>query len=405
MEAYLLDWANLLMRWLHVIVGIAWIGASFYFVMLDNSIRPSKKEADKKRGVHGELWAVHGGGFYHSQKFLTGPKDEPLSDNLHWSYWEAYSTWLSGMGMMFLIYWVGAKSYLIDNNVMELTSTQAIGISIGFIALSWIVYDQLCRYLEGRDKLLAGLVFVLIIGIDYALFQIFSARAAFLHVGAIMGTMMVANVAMRIIPGQRKMVAQIRAGEPVDGRPGIIGKQRSVHNTYFTLPVLFIMISTHYPMTFSHEKGWLVLAVIMLAGVFIRQFFVLKHQGKKVWLYPVIGVALLGALIVAMAPDMYKSPMPAKNDGHGHSQAITAVSDADALAIIQTRCAMCHAAKPNYPGFYAPPKAIILETQAQLEQHAALVASTIASKYMPLANLSKMTDEEREKIAFWAAGK
>lgn len=403
MEAYLLDWANLLMRWLHVIVGIAWIGASFYFVMLDNSIRPSKKEADKKRGVHGELWAVHGGGFYHSQKFLTGPKDEPLSDNLHWSYWEAYSTWLSGMGMMFLIYWIGAKSYLIDNSVMELSPTIAISISIAFIAFSWIIYDQLCRYLEGRDKLLAGLVFVFIIAIDYALFQIFSARAAYLHVGAIMGTMMVANVAMRIIPGQRKMVAQIRAGEPVDGRPGVVGKQRSVHNTYFTLPVLFIMISTHYPMTFSHEKGWLVLAVIMLAGVFIRQFFVLKHQGKKVWLYPVIGVALLGALIVAMAPNMYQSPMPEKADGA--SQAITAVSDADALAIIQTRCAMCHATKPNYPGFYAPPKAIILETQEQLEQHKVLVASTIASKYMPLANLSKMTDEERAKIAFWATGK
>jgi len=401
MEAYLLDWANLLMRWLHVIVGIAWIGASFYFVMLDNSIRPSKKDEDKKRGVHGELWAVHGGGFYHSQKFLTGPKDEPLSKNLHWSYWEAYSTWLSGMGMMLIIYWIGAKSYLIDNSVMELTSTQAISISIGFIALSWIVYDQLCRYLEGRDKLLAGLVFVLIIAIDYALFQIFSARAAYLHVGAIMGTMMVANVAMRIIPGQRRMVAQIRAGEPVDGRPGIIGKQRSVHNTYFTLPVLFIMISTHYPMTFSHEKGWLVLAVIMLAGVFIRQFFVLKHQGKKVWLYPVFGVALLVALIIAMAPNTYKSPMPEKVDPN--APVISAVSDADALAIVQTRCAMCHAANPNYPGFYAPPKGIILETPEQLEQHAALVASTIASKYMPLANLSKMTDEERAKIAFWAA--
>lgn len=401
MEAYLLDWANLLMRWLHVIVGIAWIGASFYFVMLDNSIRPSKKASDKARGVHGELWAVHGGGFYHSQKFLTGPKDEPLSDNLHWSYWEAYSTWLSGMGLMFLIYWVGAQSYLIDSSVMSLTPTIAISISIGFIALSWIIYDQLCRFLEGKDKLLAALVFVLILVIDYTLFQIFSARAAYLHVGAIMGTMMVANVAMRIIPGQRKMVAQIRAGEPVDGRPGLIGKQRSVHNTYFTLPVLFIMISTHYPMTFSHEKGWLVLAIIMLAGVFIRQFFVLKHQGKKVWLYPVIGVVLLASLIVALAPNMYQSPA-AHSDT---AQIIAPVSDADALAIVQTRCAMCHAVTPNYPGFYQPPKGVVLETQDQLNQHAVLVASTIASKYMPLGNLSKMTKEERAKIAAWAAGR
>ena len=395
MEAYLWDWANLLMRWLHVIVGIAWIGASFYFVMLDNSIRPSKKESDKKRGVHGELWAVHGGGFYHSQKFLTGPKDEPLSENLHWSYWEAYSTWLSGMGLMLIVYWVGAKAYLIDASVMDLTPTQAISISIAFIALSWIIYDQLCRRLEGRDNLLAAAVFVLILACDYILFQIFSARAAYLHVGAIMGTMMVANVAMRIIPGQRRMVKQIRMGVPVDGRPGLIGKQRSVHNTYFTLPVLFIMISTHYPMTFSHEKGWLVLAVIMMAGVFIRQFFVLKHQGKKVWLYPILGVALLGSLIVALSPNMYKSPMA--------DQPVAAVSDADALAIVQTRCVMCHAEVPNYPGFYQAPKGIILETQAQLEQHATLIASTVASKYMPLANLSKITDEERAQIAKWFA--
>lgn len=395
MEAYLWDWANLLMRWLHVIVGIAWIGASFYFVMLDNSIRPSKKESDKKRGVHGELWAVHGGGFYHSQKFLTGPKDEPLSENLHWSYWEAYSTWLSGMGLMLIVYWVGAKAYLIDASVIDLTPTQAISISIAFIALSWIIYDQLCRRLEGRDNLLAAAVFVLILACDYILFQIFSARAAYLHVGAIMGTMMVANVAMRIIPGQRRMVKQIRMGVPVDGRPGLIGKQRSVHNTYFTLPVLFIMISTHYPMTFSHEKGWLVLAVIMMAGVFIRQFFVLKHQGKKVWLYPILGVALLGSLIVALSPNMYKSPMA--------DQPVAAVSDADALAIVQTRCVMCHAEVPNYPGFYQAPKGIILETQAQLEQHATLIASTVASKYMPLANLSKITDEERAQIAKWFA--
>ena len=395
MEAYLWDWANLLMRWLHIIVGIAWIGASFYFVMLDNSIRPPKKASDKQRGVHGELWAVHGGGFYHSQKFLTGPKDESLSENLHWSYWEAYSTWLSGMGLMCIVYWVGAKAYLIDASVMDLTPAQAISISIAFIALSWIIYDQLCRRLEGRDTVLAAAVFVLILACDYILFQIFSARAAYLHVGAIMGTMMVANVAMRIIPGQRRMVKQIRMGVPVDGRPGLIGKQRSVHNTYFTLPVLFIMISTHYPMTFSHEKGWLVLAVIMMAGVFIRQFFVLRHQGKKVWLYPILGVALLGSLIVALAPNMYKSPMA--------DQPVAAVSDADALAIVQTRCVMCHAEVPNYPGFYQAPKGIILETQAQLDQHASLIASTVASKYMPLANLSKITDEERAQIAKWFA--
>jgi uncharacterized membrane protein len=302
------------------------------------------------------------------------------------------------MGLMFIIYWVGAKAYLIDANVMDLTSTQAISISVGFIAVSWIIYDQLCRYLEGRDKILAACVFVLIMVCNYALFKIFSGRAAFIHVGAIMGTMMVANVAVRIIPGQRKMVGQIRAGEPVDGRPGIVGKQRSVHNTYFTLPVLFIMISSHYPMTFSHEKGWLVLAVIMMAGVFIRQFFVLKHQGKKVWAYPAVGVVLLLTVILALSPGMYDPP--ASTPGQ---KPIGTVSDADALAIVQTRCVMCHADKPNYPGFYAAPKGVLLETPEHLQQHAGVIASTVASKYMPLANLSKITDRERAQIAKWFA--
>src|SRR5437867_4844987 len=302
MEAYVIDWLNLLLRWLHFIAGIAWIGASFYFVMLDNSLSRPKKSDDARRGVSGELWAVHGGGFYCSQKYLTGPKGEPLSENLHWSKWEAYTTWLSGMGLLALIYWWGANSYLIDKSVLALSPAVAVAISIAFLAGGWIVYDTLCRVLEKNENLLVGLLFVLVMAPAWALFNIFSARAAFIHVGAMIGTMMVANVFFHIIPGQKKVVADIRAGREPDPRPGVIGKQRSVHNTYFTLPVLFTMISNHYPMTYSHPQGWLILGVIMLAGVLIRQFFVLRHRGNVKWTLPAVGIALLTAIAVAIAP-------------------------------------------------------------------------------------------------------
>jgi len=390
MESYLLDWANLLVRWLHLIAGIAWIGASFYFVMLDTSLKPPKKAADKQRGVFGELWAVHGGGFYCSQKFLTGPQGEPLSQDLHWSKWEAYTTWLSGMGMLAIVYWAGAPSYLIDRNVMALTPPAAIAISIGFLAAGWVVYDLLCRLLVGRDTLLAGLIFVLVVFADWALHQVFSARAAYLHVGAVLGTIMAANVFVHIIPGQKRMVAQIRAGQPVDPRPGQIGKQRSVHNTYFTLPVLFTMISNHYPMTYSHANGWLVLVVMMAAGVLIRQFFVLRHRGQVKWWLPASGVALLALLMVLMAPE--------KVDAGGDKVAFAQVKQ-----VMDQRCIACHAAQPTYEGFIQPPKGVLLQTPEEIGQHAAKIAETVASGYMPLGNLTHITDEERRLIATWHA--
>ena len=390
MEAYLLDWANLLVRWVHLIAGIAWIGASFYFVMLDTSLKPPKNPADAKRGVFGELWAVHGGGFYCSQKFLTGPKGEPLTKDLHWSKWEAYSTWLSGMGMLAIIYWIGASSYLIDSKVMVLSPAAAIGISIAFLVGGWVVYDILCRNMVGKDAALAAIVFVLVMIANYALHQVFSARGAYIHVGAMLGTMMAANVFFHIMPGQRRMVAQIHAGEKVDSRPGIIGKQRSVHNTYFTLPVLIIMISNHYPMTYANQHGWLVLGVLMLAGVLIRQFFVLRHRGQVKWWLPAAGVALILMLIVLMAP----KPVDASGDKVSYS------------AIRQTmdkRCVSCHADKPTFEGFAEAPKGVMLQTPEQVTQHAAKVAETVASGYMPLGNLTEITDKEREEIAIWFA--
>ena len=390
MEAYVLDWLSLLVRWLHLIAGIAWIGASFYFVMLDSSLSPPRRSGDTERGVFGELWAVHGGGFYVSQKFLAGPQGEPLSENLHWSKWEAYTTWLSGMGLLALIYWLGASSYLIDSGVMPLSIAAAIAISIGFLAGGWVVYDALCRLFEDRENLLAALIFAFVMACAWALFHLFSARAAFIHVGAMIGTMMVANVYFHIIPGQKRMVADIRAGRAPDPKPGIIGKQRSVHNTYFTLPVLFVMISNHYPMTYSHPHGWLVLGVIMLAGVLIRQFFVLRHRGSvKPWL-PAAGVALLAGVAVALAP----RPVDTAGDK---------VAFAKVEAVLKERCVVCHAAQPIQAGFAQPPKGVMLETPAQVAANAAKVAETVGNKYMPIGNLTNMTDAERVLIATWFA--
>ena len=393
MEAYLLDWANLLLRWLHFIAGVAWIGASFYFVMLDSSLSAPAREQDRKRGVSGELWAVHGGGVYQSQKFLLGPVGEPLSEKLHWSKWEAYTTWLSGMGLLAVIYWFGASTYLIDRQVMELTPAAAIMSSIGFLAGGWLVYDVLCKLLRGRDNLLAGIIFLLVALSAWILFQLFSARAAYLHVGAMMGSIMAANVFFHIIPGQKRVVAQIRAGETPDSEPGIIGKQRSVHNTYFTLPVLFVMISNHYPMTYSHPQGWLVLIIIMLAGVLIRQYFVLRHSHRASPLLPAAAILLLLSMVWFLRP--------ALPDGSAAGQ----VSDAQISAIMTSRCVACHALQPTQPGFAEAPLGIALDSIEAIHNHADRVATSVQTRYMPIGNLTGMTDEERATVAAWYAQK
>jgi len=391
MEAYLLDWANLLVRWLHFIAGVAWIGASFYFVMLDSSLSKPARPQDAERGVTGELWAVHGGGVYQSQKFLLGPLGEPLAENLHWSKWEAYTTWLSGMGLLAIVYWFGAKTYLIDQQVMALTPTTAIAISIGFLAGGWIVYNVLCRALRGKDSLLAMIIFVLVCAASWVLFQLFSARGAFLHVGAMMGTIMAANVFFHIIPGQKRVVAQMRAGDTPDAEPGIVGKQRSVHNTYFTLPVLFIMISNHYPMTYSHQHGWLVLIFIMLAGVLIRQYFVLRHSHRASPALPAIAVILLFAMIWYLSPQTVDS-------GSANQ-----VSEAQMAQIVERRCIACHAKQPTQPGFIAAPLGIVLESPAEILNHAERIAFTVQTRYMPIGNLTAMTDQERASVASWYA--
>ena len=386
---YGLEWLTLIVRWLHVITGIAWIGASFYFVWLDNSIRPPAAGSDlAKKGVSGELWAVHGGGFYNPQKYLVAPAELPKE--LHWFKWEAYSTWLSGFALLTIVYYFNAQAMMIDQSVANLSSLQAVGIGLGSLVIGWTVYDLLCRSPLGRRDLAFGVVmFAFLTASAWVLGHFLSGRAAYIHVGAMIGTMMVANVLMLIIPGQRKMVAAMMAGQKPDPVHGIKAKQRSVHNNYFTLPVLFIMISNHFAMTYRHEHAWAVLAAIMAAGVLIRHFFNLRHKGRIEWRYPVAGVAVLLALAVAIAP---KPPAGGADT----------VQFAQVQAIVAQRCVACHADHPTQPGFASAPAGVMLHTPELIRQNAPRVyQQAVRLKAMPIANLTNMTDAERAQIGAW----
>ncbi|WP_295997193.1 urate hydroxylase PuuD [Rugamonas sp.] len=390
---YALEWLNLIVRWLHMITGIAWIGASFYFVWLDNSIRPpAPGSALAKQGVSGELWAVHGGGFYNPQKYLVAPAELPKE--LHWFKWEAYSTWLSGFALLTIAYYFNAQAMMIDTSVADIGSWQAIGIGVGTLLLGWTVYDLLCRSALAKHELLFGaVVFALVVAAAYMLTHYLSGRAAYIHVGAMIGTIMVANVLMLIIPGQRKMVEAMAAGKLPDPRHGQRAKQRSVHNNYFTLPVLFIMISNHYAMTYRNDRAWLVLACIMAAGVFIRHFFNLRHKGRVEWRYPLLGVALLLGVAAAIAP-----AAPAARA----AVADPAAQFAGVQAIIVQRCVSCHAARPSQPGFATAPAGVMLDSAALIRQNAEKIyKQAVQLKAMPIANLTRITDAERAQLGAW----
>jgi uncharacterized membrane protein len=388
MQAYVLDWLGLLVRWFHLTAGIAWIGASFFFVWLDDNLDRSVGKAQTRRGIDGELWSVHGGGFYHNEKYLTGPVGEPLSNHLHWFYWEAYSTWLSGMAMLAIVYWAGASTFLIDKSVMDLTPAEAIGISITSLVLGWFIYDALCRIFEKNEVALWTAIGIFLLIFDWGFFHIFGPRAAFLHVGAVIGTIMVWNVFFIIIPGQRKVVRQLRAGEVPDTRPGFLGKQRSVQNTYFTLPVLFIMISNHYPVTYSGPYGWLVLAGISIAGVLVRRFYVLTHFKTIVIALPVAAMVLLAIIAYAIAPRA--------------TTAGPAVSYAQVAPIVAERCAVCHSEHPTYGGFSSAPAGVLLDTPVHIVANAAQIrAQAVATHAMPLGNVTHITDGERAALGAW----
>jgi uncharacterized membrane protein len=390
---YALEWLNLLVRWLHIITGIAWIGASFYFVWLDNTIRPPAPGSDlANKGVAGELWAVHGGGFYNPQKYLVAPAELPKE--LHWFKWEAYSTWLSGFALLFIVYYLNAQAMMVDRSVADLTSWQAVGIGLGSLVVGWLVYDLLCKSPLGKHDLAFGVViFVFLVGASYVLTHLLSGRAAYLHIGAMIGTIMVANVAHVIIPGQRKMVNAMMAGAQPDPIYGIRAKQRSVHNNYFTLPVLFLMISNHYAMTYRHEHAWAVLAVIMAAGVLIRHFFNLRHKGRIEWKYPAAGVALLAVLAVLIAP---------KGAGVAQPGVDAAAQFTQVKTIVDQRCVACHSAHPTQPGFATAPAGVMLDSPDLVAQHAARIyQQAVQLKAMPLANLTNMTDAERAQVGAW----
>ena len=390
---YALDWLNLIVRWLHLITGIAWIGASFYFVWLDNTIRPPVLGSDlAKKGVSGELWAVHGGGFYNPQKYLVAPATLPKE--LHWFKWEAYSTWLSGFALLTVVYYFNAQAMMVDKSVADLSSWQAVAIGLGSLLLGWTVYDLLCRSKLGQHDGAFGIVmFALLVASSWVLTHYLSGRAAYIHVGAMIGTIMVANVLMLIIPGQRKMVAAMAAGGKPDPIHGLRAKQRSVHNNYFTLPVLFIMISNHYAMTYRHPHAWAVLAVMMASGVLIRHFFNLRHKGRTEYKYPVAGAALLLALAIAIAP---KAPLA------GAASIDPAAQFAQVQAIVAQRCASCHSEHPTQPGFAMAPAGIMLHTPGLIHQNAAKIyQQAVQLKAMPLANLTNITDAERAQLGAW----
>ncbi len=391
MDPYLVEFLGMLLRWLHVIAGIAWIGSSFYFIWLDNSLEPppSGSEAAKK-GVAGELWAVHGGGFYNPQKYAVAPA--ALPEKLHWFKWEAYTTWLSGTALLVVVYWLKAQTMMVDPTVAELSAWQAVAIGGASMVGAWLVYDALCRSPLGKnDALLGGVIFALSILLAWGLARTLGGRAAFIHVGTAIGTIMVANVFFVIIPGQRRIVTALREGRTPDPLDGKRGKQRSVHNNYFTLPVVFTMISNHYAATYGHAYNWAVLALIAAAGVAIRHFFNRRHKGVLAWRYPAIGAGLLGVVAWWTAP---RAPELPRVDGAVTLEAVR--------AIVGERCVTCHAPQPTFPGQVQTPGGVLLHTADDVVRNAdRIYQQVVATRIMPLGNATGMTDYERAVIAAW----
>jgi uncharacterized membrane protein len=383
-QAYVLEWLNLLVRWTHVTVAIAWIGTSFYYIALDYALEPPIVPTSEE--VAGEAWEIHGGGFYRVEKFKVAPARLPKQ--LHWFKWEAYWTWISGFSLLTVIYYLQAQTYLVDPNVLDLNPLVAIAISLAILVVSWHVYDGLCRLLEERDLLFTLAISLVIAGVAFGASHLFSPRAAYIQTGAMIGTWMVANVLFIIIPGQRELVAATMAGREPDPRPGVLGKQRSIHNNYFTLPVLFAMLSNHFPMTYGHPAGWLVLLVMMALGAWTRHFFNLRHQGRVAWAIPASAAAGVAVLAVAIMP---------------RSQAPQAqVSFSQVQPIVTQRCVPCHSATPTNSAVSAAPKGITFDTPQQIQARTAdMYQQAVVTRNMPLGNATGMTQPERDLLGAW----
>ena len=397
MEAYLLDWVNLLLRWVHVITAIAWIGSSFYFVFLDNNLLKPNSPDLLEKGVDGAMWAIHGGGFYNPQKYMVAPKK--IHTKLHWFYWESYSTWISGFALFTVMYLWNASTYLIDKSLMDWSPAVAITAALSFFVVFWFVYDAICRvfgFRKNGELIVAALMLCVVAFASWLACQLFAGRAAFLLVGAMIATAMSANVFVWIIPGQRKVVAAMTSGEKYDAMSlaihGKRGKQRSVHNTYFTLPVIFAMLSNHYSFLYTHPQRWLILFVMMFAGALIRQFFVQRHgyhlgRARNPWPFAAVGVVLIAAVIVAMAPWGAKSV--AKNEP---SQAATFVQ---VKSVIDQHCLSCHGAQVQM-------KNVRLDTPANIKLNAQNVYQQVSvTQQMPMNNATGITPQERQLVASW----
>ena len=410
MESYFLDWANLLLRWLHVITAIAWVGSSFYFVFLDSSLTPPQDEDLKKQGVSGELWAVHGGGFYHPVKFAVSPPKLP--DHLHWFYWESYTTWLSGFALLTVSYLWNANIYLVDpSNPNALHPHAAIAAALAFLVVFWLLYDGICRVFGQRergDAMVGALVLVLVCFAAWLACQIFPGQAAFLLMGAMLATSMSANVFFWIIPGQRTVVKDLKEGRPVDPIHGKRGKQRSVHNTYFTLPVLFAMLSNHYGWLHSHAQNWLVLILMMFAGAAIRQFFVMRHGFKlgrnaHPWPYALAGVLVLVATAVWLKP-VPKAAVPAPAAASAPAAAPVAaaagVPGYEAMAPLFTQhCVVCHSSAT------LAQKNVKLDAPEEVKLHAAQIyQQVVVLRKMPFGNPGALSDAERDLVKRWYEG-
>jgi uncharacterized membrane protein len=377
---YLRDLADLVLRFLHVVAGIAWIGASFYFIRLDLGLAPPARDEDENEGVAGEYWGVHGGGFYHSRKYRVAPA--VLPERLHWFKWEAYTTWLSGFALLVVLYWLDADARLVDASVADLADWQAAALSGAGLVLAWLLYDGACRLLRD-DRAVAGFVAVLVVASAWAAGELFAARAAYLQVGAMLGTIMAANVFFTIIPAHWELVRARQQGREPDPVPGVRAKQRSVHNNYLTLPVVFTMLAGHFPLTFGRERAWFVLVAIFALVAAVRHFFNLWHRGIRAWWIPAVVTAGAVGLAVALAPE--ETPAVGR-----------AVPDDQALAIVETRCQTCHVGA-------AAPAGVRLETVDELRRNAAAMERQLRANAMPPGNATGLTDEERADLVAWAA--
>ncbi|WP_124407796.1 urate hydroxylase PuuD [Pseudomonas sp. R4-39-08] len=419
MEAHLMEWLNLSVRWVHMITGVAWIGASFYFVWLENNLN----RVNPKSGLAGDLWAIHGGGIYHLEKYKLAPPTMP--DNLHWFKWEAYFTWMSGIALLCVVFYWNPTLYLLAPG-SSLSGTEGVLLGIGSLFVGWFVYSFLCDSALGKRPALLGLIlFVLLIAAAYGFSKVFSGRGAYLHVGAVIGTIMVGNVFRTIMPAQRALVAAIAENRTPDPALPAKGLLRSRHNNYFTLPVLFIMISNHFPSTYGSHYNWLILAGIAVAAVLVRHYFNTRHNSQKyAWTLPVGALAMISLAYVTgptPAPEVAKAPtaieyqpLPETALGGGVKPAAPAAPAAEPAPaqastdfgqvhhVIEQRCTVCHSAKPTSPLFSTAPAGVMFDTPAQIQQQAARIqAQAVASQIMPLGNITQMTQQERDLIGTW----